>query len=128
MIPTLAELADLRAEQLATLIHTCTVTRPGTPVVDADGHTTYTNASHLSGQACALYPRKSGSEGEIVNGVIRAVVTWLELQVPLGTDITTNDTVTSVLDENGASLGGPFNLRDKEVRAMHIAFTVRAIT
>jgi len=128
VIPTDDELTDLRSEQVDALIHTCNVSRPGTPVADADGHTTYTNAGHISNLVCALYPRRSTGMGEVVNGSIRATVTWLELLVPLGTDITVNDTVTSVLDENGASLGGPYNLRDKEVRAMHIAFTVRAIT
>ena len=125
MLPTLAELADLRAEQDASLVHVCDTKRPGTPVADSWNHTTYTLANNLTGQPCALVPQQTG--GEQVTDQVSAIVTELWLIVALGTDIRETDTVQQVRDENGSSIGGPFRITRKEIRAMHLALLLEDV-
>lgn len=125
MIPTLAELADLRSEQDAALIHECDTKRPGTPVADTWNHTTYTLATNLTSEPCALVPQQTG--GEQVTDQVSAIVAELWLIVALGTDIRETDTVQQVRDENGSTLGGPYRVLRKEIRAMHLALLLEDV-
>ena len=70
-------------------------------------------------------PQQTG--GEQVTDQVSAIVTELWLIVALGTDIRETDTVQQVRDENGSSIGGPFRITRKEIRAMHLALLLEDV-
>lgn len=123
---SLAEYADLHAEQNDTLNHTCTVTRLTAGTADADGQPTYTSSTHLTNLPCA-YIAPSGGNGEVVNADITALVTNPELIVPYGTDVRASDTITQVKDQWGTVIGGPYNITRVDKRAMHFALQLEEI-
>lgn len=126
MIVSLAEYLDLHAEQDATLIHTCTVSRATPGAADADGQPTATTATHLTDEPCHFLPPRTG--GEIVNNEIQASVTNPQLILSYGTDVRKTDTVSQVKDQWGTVIGGPFNVLRVDIREMHVALQLEAVT
>lgn len=123
---SLAEYADLHAEQNDTLNHTCTVTRLTAGTADADGQPTYTSSTHLTNLPCAFIA-PSGESGEVVNADITALITQPELIVSYGTDVVETDTVTAIRNEYGVQIGGPYNITRVDKRAMHFALQLEEI-
>lgn len=125
---SLSEYLDLHAEQDATLVHTCTVTRLTAGTADVDGQPTSSSTAHLTNEPCHfLPPRSARSGGEIVNNEIQASVTNPQLILSYGTDVRKTDTVTAIRNEYGVQIGGPYNVLRVDIREMHVALQLEEI-
>lgn len=122
---SLAEYADLHAEQDDSLNHTCDISRSTPGAADDDGQPTSTTAPYLTAVPCAFIAPSGG--GEIVNDDIMAVITNPELIVSYGTAVRETDTVTAVRDQYGDTIGGPYNIQRIDKRAMHFALQLEEI-
>lgn len=122
---SLSEYLDLHAEQDATLVHTCTVTRLTAGTADVDGQPTSSSTAHLTNEPCHFLSPRSG--GEIVNNEIQASVTNPQLILSYGTDVRKTDTVTQVKDQWGTVIGGPYNVLRVDIREMHVALQLEEI-
>ena len=81
-----------------------TVERDGATGTDGFGMPNAASwASHIASQACFLYISRKG-EREIIDGTKTVVLASQKVLMPLGTDITENDRITSVKDRIGTVL------------------------
>lgn len=98
---TAAEIASMRAEVVnVQLDHTCTVQRRTAGAVDGNNVPTYTWGAHLTAVACHFW---TDTERELV-GVQNAIISHERVVFAANTDITEDDRVTSVLDNDGQEL------------------------
>ena len=97
-----ALLASLRARAEALLAHTCTISRPGTPTLDANGGETSTYTAVASGVACMLRPLGQGDERYVAAGVV-AQASWV-VRLPAGTDVRALDRLVTSVDGESKTL------------------------
>lgn len=122
---SLAEYADLMAEQDDSLDHTCDLSRTTQTGTDDDGQPIYETAPFATDVPCAFIAPSGG--GEMVNADISALITQPELIVSYGTNVVETDTVTAVRDQYDVVIGGPYNITRVDKRAMHYALQLEEI-
>ena len=120
------EIASMRADLAGTqLDHVCTVQRRTAGAVDPNNNPTYTWSTHLDGVACHYW---RADEKELT-GVNSAVVSRQRIVFAANTDITDQDRILSVTDNDGDELvqGPPLDVEEVLQRINDVLVTLRGV-
>lgn len=107
------------------LIHRCTIERDTAPASTDGWEGTPVWQPHLTGLLCRWWVR-DGRE-EVKDGQTVVPLTETRLIVPLGTDVTERDRVTSVTYRGGTVQDGPLGIRAVLVRRDRIELALTEV-
>lgn len=106
------------------LTHRATIQRPAS-TTDTWGHSTGAPVDHLTDLPCRLW---AAAGHEAVDAATVAVIEDLRLILTLGTDVTEQDTITTVTFRGDEILGAPAGIRAILRHADHLELVLTRIS